>query len=99
MLAALEASGDEHWPVVTEKLEDDGWVKALRYCPTPLLELVNSRACRGQVYPSLKVFSIHCWYTGAVMFNDPLSQSQCEHLIQRLSETVFPFQCAHGRFV
>jgi len=36
---------------------------------------------------------------GAVMFNDSLTVEQCERLIQQLSETAFPFQCAHGRFV
>ncbi|KAI0306999.1 hypothetical protein B0F90DRAFT_1622599 [Multifurca ochricompacta] len=58
------------------------WHKALRWCPRDLLELVNSRACRG-----------------AIMFNDPLSIEQCERLISQLTETVFPFQCAHGRLV
>jgi DNA mismatch repair protein MLH3 len=33
------------------------------------------------------------------MFNDSLSVAQCETLVKQLSETVFPFQCAHGRFV
>ena len=36
---------------------------------------------------------------GAIMFNDPLSVAQCETLVKQLSKTVFPFQCAHGRFV
>ena len=31
------------------------------------------------------------------MFNDPLSMVQCEKLIKQLTETAFPFQCAHGR--
>ena len=35
--------------------------------------------------------------TGAIMFNDPLTTQQCEKLIRELAETVFPFQCAHGR--
>ncbi|KAG0645876.1 DNA mismatch repair MLH3 [Hyphodiscus hymeniophilus] len=33
----------------------------------------------------------------AVMFNDVLSKDQCEVLVKRLSQTAFPFQCAHGR--
>lgn len=33
------------------------------------------------------------------MFNDGLSLSQCEKLVKQLSETAFPFQCAHGRYV
>jgi len=36
---------------------------------------------------------------GAIMFNDPLSIEQCERLMIQLSETAFPFQCAHGRSV
>ncbi|KIM91200.1 hypothetical protein PILCRDRAFT_1386 [Piloderma croceum F 1598] len=56
------------------------WLKALRWCPRELLDLVNSKACRG-----------------AIMFNDSLTKSQCQQLIRKLSETAFPFQCAHGR--
>lgn len=33
----------------------------------------------------------------AIMFNDVLSKEQCELLVRRLSDTAFPFQCAHGR--
>lgn len=33
------------------------------------------------------------------MFNDSLSVPQCAKLVEQLSETAFPFQCAHGRFV
>ncbi|KAL1680735.1 hypothetical protein EV122DRAFT_288554 [Schizophyllum commune] len=57
-----------------------GWLKALRWCPKELVDLLNSKACRG-----------------AIMFNDPLSMAQCEKLIKQLTETAFPFQCAHGR--
>ncbi|KAI9447862.1 hypothetical protein H4582DRAFT_2093146 [Lactarius indigo] len=65
-----------------QKIDQDSptWHKALRWCPKGLLELVNSRACRG-----------------AIMFNDALSIDQCERLVSQLAETVFPFQCAHGR--
>jgi len=56
------------------------WLKALRWCPRELLDLVNSKACRG-----------------AIMFNDSLTVVQCERLVRQLSETAFPFQCAHGR--
>ncbi|KAG6817881.1 hypothetical protein H0H87_001713 [Tephrocybe sp. NHM501043] len=59
---------------------DVPWLNALRWCPRELLDLINSKACRG-----------------AIMFNDSLSIRQCEDLVRRLSETVFPFQCAHGR--
>jgi DNA mismatch repair protein MLH3 len=34
---------------------------------------------------------------GAIMFNDSLSNEQCERLMSQLAETAFPFQCAHGR--
>ncbi|KAF8076667.1 hypothetical protein FPV67DRAFT_1472252 [Lyophyllum atratum] len=70
-------------PTSAKEDGDEGevhWLKALRWCPRELLELINSKACRG-----------------AIMFNDTLSISQCENLVQRLSETAFPFQCAHGR--
>ncbi|KAJ7228296.1 hypothetical protein GGX14DRAFT_412547 [Mycena pura] len=62
--------------------EDDEfyWLRALRWCPQQLLDLVNSKACRG-----------------AIMFNDPLTHAQCEKLVDNLSKTAFPFQCAHGR--
>ncbi|KAI6105925.1 hypothetical protein F5141DRAFT_1006193, partial [Pisolithus sp. B1] len=38
------------------------WVKALRWCPRVLLDLINSKACRA----------------GAIMFNDPLTLEQCQ---------------------
>jgi hypothetical protein len=31
------------------------------------------------------------------MFNDPLSLEQCSRLVLQLSQSIFPFQCAHGR--
>ncbi|KAI0638404.1 hypothetical protein C8Q77DRAFT_1276186 [Trametes polyzona] len=57
-----------------------GWQRALRYCPRELVDLVNSKACRG-----------------AIMFNDVLTHEQCKKLLEELSETALPFQCAHGR--
>ncbi|KAH8685383.1 hypothetical protein BGZ60DRAFT_522677 [Tricladium varicosporioides] len=33
----------------------------------------------------------------AIMFNDELTLGQCEILIRRLADCIFPFQCAHGR--
>jgi DNA mismatch repair ATPase MutL len=67
-----------------------------------MLDLVNSKACRG--VDIIPLHSIHkclmrCVQPGAVMFNDPLDLDQCRRLVQLLSETVFPFQCAHGRWV
>ncbi|KEP54327.1 putative DNA mismatch repair protein [Rhizoctonia solani 123E] len=81
MATTIDAEGCSHWPPPSASGAEDGyWVKALRFCPLPLFELVNSRACRG-----------------AIMFNDPLDRPQCQRLIMQLGETVFPFQCAHGR--
>ena len=31
------------------------------------------------------------------MFNDELSQDECEGLVKGLAGCAFPFQCAHGR--
>jgi len=56
------------------------WQRALRWCPKELIDLINSKACRG-----------------AIMFNDTLTQEQCEELVLQLSKTDMPFQCAHGR--
>lgn len=33
----------------------------------------------------------------AIKFGDPIPFQECEKLIQQLSKTSFPFQCAHGR--
>ena len=33
----------------------------------------------------------------AIMFNDELTIDECQSLLQRLAESAFPFQCAHGR--
>ncbi|KAJ9142581.1 DNA mismatch repair protein MLH3 [Coniochaeta hoffmannii] len=33
----------------------------------------------------------------AIMFNDQLSREECQELVSRLAQCVFPFQCAHGR--
>ena len=33
----------------------------------------------------------------AIMFNDYLELTECENLVEKLAETRFPFQCAHGR--
>ncbi|KAM6496087.1 hypothetical protein JOM56_008793 [Amanita muscaria] len=60
--------------------DEFSWLSGLRFCPQELIDLINSKACRG-----------------AIMFNDSLNIEQCENLVSHLSETVFPFQCAHGR--
>ncbi|KIY69716.1 hypothetical protein CYLTODRAFT_348898 [Cylindrobasidium torrendii FP15055 ss-10] len=79
MIKSVVANRDPHWEGGLTA-GNGNWVKALRWCPQRLLELVNSKACRG-----------------AIMFNDSLTREQCEKLISRLGQTVFPFQCAHGR--
>jgi DNA mismatch repair protein MLH3 len=33
----------------------------------------------------------------AIMFNDSLTNEECEALVQRVTDCAFPFQCAHGR--
>lgn len=33
----------------------------------------------------------------AIMFNDELSKDECEALVEKLADCVFPFMCAHGR--
>ena len=33
----------------------------------------------------------------AVMFNDVLTQAECEAMVRRVAKCAFPFQCAHGR--
>ncbi|KAF9238762.1 hypothetical protein BU15DRAFT_88220 [Melanogaster broomeanus] len=75
--------GDELQGLIRGYLDKESqWVKALRWCPRELLDLINSKACRG-----------------AIMFNDPLNSEQCERLVKQLSATIFPFQCAHGRYL
>lgn len=82
------------------KDDESQWLKALRWCPQELLDLINSKACRGT---NVKVLPIYFYslldHSGAVMFNDPLSLEQCERLVTHLAATAFPFQCAHGRLV
>lgn len=34
----------------------------------------------------------------AIMFNDSLTDPQCQKLIDLVSDCAFPFQCAHGRY-
>lgn len=109
-LAQLEADGTEHWPppdVVELNPVDEtalnantNWTRALRWCPQDILDLINSKACRGAngfltLLPILNIFLA----LGAVMFNDPLDIEQCKRLVWQLSQTMLPFQCAHGRYV
>lgn len=88
-------------PVISDlstSYDEFSWLKALRWCPRELLDLVNSKACRGTDH-SIRFCSILIKFPGAIMFNDTLSILQCENLVKGLSETAFPFQCAHGRYV
>lgn len=77
--------------------DSTNWLKGLRWCPQELVNLVNSRACRGECF-LLENIAISL-LSGAIMFNDPLNLEQCDRLIQQLAKTAFPFQCAHGRYV
>jgi len=60
-LARLETDPDTDYH--TKSFEGEGedahtdthWTTALRYCPRELLELVNSKACRGE-------FSVPCFF-------------------------------------
>ena len=83
------------------ELPEKEWLRALKLCPRELVELVNSKACRGKSgITRLFLSSLTVRYfqsTGAIMFNDKLELDQCERLVHQLSKTVFPFQCAHGR--
>lgn len=81
------------------KDDESRWLKALRWCPQELLDLINSKACRGTNTKVLLIYSYSLLDPGAVMFNDPLSLEQCERLVRNLAATAFPFQCAHGRLV
>lgn len=116
-LAQLEADDTEHWPRhgpmtpldvelnpvdETALKADTNWTRALRWCPQDILDLINSKACRGAngfgfltLLPILNIFLA----LGAVMFNDPLDIEQCKRLVWQLSQTMLPFQCAHGRYV
>ncbi|QRW02056.1 DNA mismatch repair protein MutL [Ceratobasidium sp. AG-Ba] len=50
MIANIESSEVASLPITPLAVQDqNNWVKALRYCPAPLLELVNSKACRGAI--------------------------------------------------
>jgi DNA mismatch repair protein MLH3 len=95
--------------VFLDNLEDQAMELAnvLRWCPPRFVDLAKSNACRGQsvqvetfqrrassvVYVPPRPFK----FAGAIMFNDPLSLSQCQNLVQDLGRTRDPFHCAHGR--
>lgn len=94
-LARLELDGAAYKVTTSSK---GHWTTALRWCPRELLDLINSKACRGtytlNTRKSLRFLTL---VAGAIMFNDPLDIDQCKRLILQLSNTIWPFICAHGR--
>ena len=92
---------DEKPPTVEGR--GSGWVGKLQSCPGGLVELINSKACRGaimfndreysrtlSVVPFEGADSNLVWFTG-------LSAEQAKDLLKQLAETRFPFMCAHAR--
>jgi DNA mismatch repair ATPase MutL len=81
-------------------LEDESVRRRMKLSP---LSLAQAQSENGWIItlghlptPILDLFnSMAC--RGAIMFNDPLTHSQCERLIKQLSDTTFCFICAHGR--
>ena len=73
------------------------WYAKLSCCPKVLIDIVNSKACRGRQYPLTVDWQLIFCFVGAVMFNDPLTNEQAMTLLEKLTATQFPFQCAHGR--
>ncbi|KAH9899633.1 hypothetical protein C8Q73DRAFT_329317 [Cubamyces lactineus] len=104
-LAKLESDGLEGLSIPNSLSQASGgspkhgWQKALRYCPRQLVDLVNSKACRGTFsdFPRPTLSRSFDSLAGAIMFNDTLTLEQCKRLLDELSETALPFQCAHGR--
>lgn len=74
-------------------LDAEHGAAAASTCPLGLVELVNSRACRGADDECRTQLND----AGAIMFGDELSVAQAERLIAQLAQTRLPFQCAHGR--
>jgi DNA mismatch repair protein MLH3 len=70
------------------------WGRMMRWMPKEMLELANSKACRGE---SWYLANLRLMVIGAIMFGDELDMDQCQRLVARLSETRCPFICAHGR--
>lgn len=101
-LAKYRVEGCPRWShAPVNELPENEWLRALKLCPRELVELVNSKACRGKSAAPRPLLSSltarRSQSAGAIMFNDKLGLDQCERLVHQLSKTVFPFQCAHGR--
>jgi DNA mismatch repair protein MLH3 len=73
--------------------------KDVASCPRVLLELLNSKACRGALWvrsPDVGIIA-DAQPAGAIMFNDIVDDETAETLLRQLSTTRQPYQCAHGR--
>jgi len=101
-LAQLEDSSS-----AVENLEKgkatDSWVKRVKDCPQGLVELINSKACRGAImFNDRKVylpfpFNAFNPILTCVLDRVGLRDEQARALLDNLAETKFPFTCAHGR--
>jgi DNA mismatch repair protein MLH3 len=74
-LAKYKVEGCPRWShAPIDELPEKGWLRALKLCPRELVELVNSKACRGKsaiTRPLLSSLTAHCFQSaGAIMFND-----------------------------
>lgn len=55
-LARLDTEGAPQWasealpPPIETAGQEPSWVEALRWCPRELLDLINSKACRGSCF-------------------------------------------------
>ena len=113
-LAQLEAEDPKYWPRgpmappnvgelnptdETTCNVDTNWTRALRWCPQDILDLINSKACRGANESLASQLIFKTFSPGAIMFNDHLDMEQSKRLVWQLSQTMLPFQCAHGRYV
>lgn len=66
--------------------------------PASLTSVLHSQACHGTTLHNI-MFFVNMSCVGAIKFGDRLSVSECEDLINSLSQCSLPFQCAHGRLV
>lgn len=76
------------------ELGEGGWARVQRWMPREMVELANSKACRGGSHLAHLSTSDPA---GAIMFEDRLDNDQCHRLLTRLATTRNPWVCAHGR--
>jgi len=75
----------------------------LKSCPGGLIELINSKACRGAImFNDREFLSIFSYLTLKALIGIErgfagLSDEQAKDLLKQLAETRFPFMCAHAR--